>query len=505
MTVVRYAKGPVVYLYDTDDLKTKKKQLLWGDWLRIDDDIDADWSKVMWGKSTFAIKKTDYQEQRVLEMIFLDVGQGDSCILTTPQIGATKQEKVIIIDAGIGGNLKGFLDYRFRDFKKKFTFHSAIVTHPDADHYRGFQKVFENERISFKHVYHNGLMERTGKNPLGSVASGFLTDIRASKSAVRNLYQDASKRGRKHYPKLFWTALTSDRFDDVSMLSTAHGKKEAGRTWMPDFAPSDNAGFTIEVLGPVVERAPNGKRGLRAFGKKLSSKSMDVGKTKNGHSVLLRLKYHDFSVLFGGDLNTPAEHFLMRHYGNGGKAPTTKAQLVAMIEKARTRFAVDLMKCCHHGSSDVTDEFLEATSPAAYVISSGDEESHVHPRPDLLGLLGRKGRGHRPLVLCTEILRSTREKEDPKLRNALDKLVAKIDKENNAQKKKEFEEERDTILDKLFKRNVGVYGAVKLRTDGERAVIAFRSEKPKGAKRWFYYKLEKDVNGVFDVKDAGGH
>ena len=31
-----YAKGPVVYLYDRDNLKTKKKQLLWGDWLRLE-------------------------------------------------------------------------------------------------------------------------------------------------------------------------------------------------------------------------------------------------------------------------------------------------------------------------------------------------------------------------------------------------------------------------------------------------------------------------------------
>ena len=30
------------------------------------------------------------------------------------------------------------------------------------------------------------------------------------------------------------------------------------------------------------------------------------------------------------------------------------------------------------GSSDVTDEFLEAVNPAAFVISSGDEEGHVH-------------------------------------------------------------------------------------------------------------------------------
>jgi hypothetical protein len=29
MAIIRYAKGPVVYLYDAKNLKTKKKELLW--------------------------------------------------------------------------------------------------------------------------------------------------------------------------------------------------------------------------------------------------------------------------------------------------------------------------------------------------------------------------------------------------------------------------------------------------------------------------------------------
>lgn len=504
MSAIRYAKGPVVYLYDRNDRGKKTRELLWGDWLRIGDDINGEWSEVRWGRETFAIKKEDYQEERLCEMIFLDVGQGDGCILTTP-VRPAGREKIMIIDSGVGDNMNRYLNWRFRDFKRKFKFHAAIVTHPDSDHYRGFQDIFDNEQISFEHVYHNGLMERTGKNLLGPVTSGFLTDIRASKTAARRLYRDQGVRGGKYYPKLIWTALESRRFDDVSMLSTEHGQKEGGRTWMSGFGPSNSADFTIEVLGPVVERAPNGKRGLRTFGKTLKSRSMDKGKTKNGHSVILRLQYRDFSVLFGGDLNTPAEQFLVRHYGNDDEAPTTAAETQAMIAKARERFAVDLMKCCHHGSSDVTDEFLDATGAAAFVVSSGDEESHVHPRPDLLGLLGKKGRGHRPLLLCTEILRSTREREDPKLRGKLDRLVAKIDKAETVQEREKLIAERDVLLDELFKRNVGVYGAVNLRTDGRKAVIAFRNEKPKGVKRWFYYELKKDVDRVFRVQERNGH
>ena len=505
MAIIRYAKCPVVYLYDAKNLKTKKKELLWGDWLRIGKDINSKWSEVTWGQETFAIKKTDYQEERILEMIFLDVGQGDGCILTIPQIGS--KEKILIIDAGLGDNMKGYLDYRFRDFKKKFNFHAAVVTHPDSDHYQGFQKIFDNPQISFEHVYHNGILERTGpsKLSLGPVEKGFLLDIRASKMAARQLYSQDTVRGEKWYPKLIWTALTSDRFGDVSMLSTEHGHKEDGRTWMPGLAPSNNAEFTIEVLGPVVEKAPNGKKGLRTFASSMTAKAMNVGKTKNGHSVLLRLKYRGFSVLFGGDLNTPAEHFLMRHYGNGGEAPTTIADTKAMIERASARFSVDLMKSCHHGASDVTDEFLEATRPAAFVVSSGDEESYVHPRPDLLGLLGKKGRGHRPLVLCTELLRSTREKEDSSLRGKLDTLVEKISKETDPAKKKILEHARSEILDELFKRNVGVYGAINLRTDGRRAVVAFRREQSQGTNRWFTYELEKDSQGIFQVQDVSGH
>ena len=84
------------------------------------------------------------------------------------------------------------------------------------------------------------------------------------------------------------------------------------------------------------------------------------------------------------------------------------------------------MKCCHHGAADVTDEFIRAVNPLAYVVSSGDEESHAHPRPDLLGRLGKLGRGDAPLILCTEILRSTREKgreEDFKSSEPLDDQI----------------------------------------------------------------------------------
>jgi len=58
---------------------------------------------------------------------------------------------------------------------------------------------------------------------------------------------------------------------------------------------------------------------------------------------------------------------------------------------------------------------VAAVNPACFVISFGDQEGHVHPRPDLLGRLGRFGRGESPVLLSTELQRSTREREDQEL------------------------------------------------------------------------------------------
>ena len=284
--------------------------------------------------------------------------------------------------------------------------------------------------------------------------------------------------------------------------------------------PSDPSPLTIEILGPVVESDAAGNQRLRAFGEKPTSTSMDNGKTKNGHSILLRLDYNGFKVLFGGDLNRSSETFLMLHYGNRGAVPPPlagrhpllkKVDNVATIKAAAKRFSVDLMKSCHHGSSDVTEEFLDATSASSFVISSGDNESHVHPRPDLLGLLGKYGRGKRPLLLSTELARSTREREDQSLGRKLDRLDSQIESEllkrdkGDRDKLKKLRAERRDIRDDLLKRNVGVYGAINLRTDGKRAVIAFRKESGSPTSRWFYYELVKGDDGEFKPIPGAGH
>ena len=361
-----------------------------------------------------------------------------------------------------------------------------MITHSDQDHYGGFQPCFDHERFSFGKVHHNGLAERTGSSLFGASDGEFLTELVTTDDEMRALYADEVVRGKKLYPKLMHTALMSDRVGQIEMLSTVHGAVEDDRSWLPGFSPSVSPELTIEVLGPVVEPDQQGRPRLRWFGTEPGpTVNGNDGKTKNGHSVLFRLKYRDLSLFFGGDLNLPAEHFLLRNYaGVGPDQP-----LSAAIGPASLRFRSDVMKSCHHGSADVSDEFLRAVDPFAFTVSSGDQESHVHPRPDLLGRLDRNGRGAAPLILCTEILRSGREKEDAAVLRRIRASDALI--ENPAtpeERRKELRKKRAADQELLAKRNVEVCGAITLRTDGRHLVIAFRLETEAGSgRRWQTY------------------
>jgi hypothetical protein len=214
------------------------------------------------------------------------------------------------------------------------------------------------------------------------------------------------------------------------------------------------------------------------------------------------LEYGGFSAVFGGDLNRPSEDYLLRHYG---KIADDKP-LKDAVAKAKMRLSADLLKCCHHGSSDVTDEFVEAVNPFAFVVSSGDEESHVHPKPDILGLLGKKGRSARPLILCTEILRSTPSSLtlDAGDIKAFDKLLAAHDAAATTKARKEARQDALDFINRRTRRLVTQYGAITMRTDGQRVLIAFRKEATKkNQSPWQLFEFKLTDSGWTPVGGDG--
>ena len=141
------------------------------------------------------------------------------------------------------------------------------------------------------------------------------------------------------------------------------------------------------------------------------------------------------------------------------------------------------MKVCHHGSEKVTDAFLQAVNPAAFIISSGDQEGHVHPRPDLLGRLGKHGRGKAPVLLATELQRSTRAREDQTIVETINSDLEDLTTNPTPELLKSLQNR----IRQLGRTNVDVWGSIYVKTDGKHLITAFKNEGNSDNKKWFYF------------------
>lgn len=479
-----YPGAAIVEFYKNKKGETKKrtiKHLLWGDWLLVGktkkEGLVQAYSR---GKVGF-VDPASLTQKRVLEIVFVDIGQGDGCLIVTPD------DEHIVIDAGEEDNMYRFLNWRYGRFKKRFEFEALVVSHPDQDHYKGFGEFFDEaahpnvKNIKFKKMYHNGIVERKAKSSLGpKVKIGGKTHISGLVQTTDDLEDFLSVESRwkgKQYPTLLSDMLASKRVKDFQSLSVEDGH-------LPGF--EEDKPVSIQVLGPVPAQRSNGETCL----KWLSS----VGKTKNGHSLVLKLQYENISVLLGGDLNVPAEHLLLRHHTGLDSPAKGTDEHETLVRAAREVFQVDIAKACHHGSADFTSVFLESLNPLATVISSGDDEPHSHPRAETLGAIGLLSRGPRPLIFSTELARSTKERiKHPSVvrkqfHAAHDKLV-ELESDPDATEKEIERAQKvfDDLVDDI-ERSVAVYGAINVRTDGKRVVFAQKVER--GSGKWDTYRLE---------------
>jgi len=500
------------------------------------------------------IREDELQDDRCLEVVFVDIGQGDGCFLVTPE------NKRMVIDAGINENMRHYLNWR-HGTDKETTFEAAIISHPDADHYKGFIPLFQRDNFYFETLYTNGLMERyipkksTSKSikhcevgPIETIdgvpvvtdlvtnkkeLQAFLKkhELWANKLSNREGTKEKKRRG-KQFPTMINEAfegwkLVQKRprngkphevefrdktFGDYRMLSVDD-------EWMPGYEPKDGRDLTIQVLGPITQKLPNGRKGLKWL-------KSNISKTKNGHSVVLRLQYKNVSMMLGGDLNIPAEHGLLEHH-TGMKSPPEELQKDAFLEAARKVFQVDIAKSCHHGSSDFTHWFLQALNPIATVISSGDRESHSHPRCDTLGAIGSYSRKNpRPLIFSTELARSSEDEHQKpwelqekisnqvddilELKSDLDSKTRELEAKDEVSQKDEAEvakietkflEKRAKLKSDLkqdIPRSVAVFGAIHVVTDGVKVIIYQKLETKSSSGEYDIYCLEpsgKDGTG----------
>lgn len=400
--------------------------LLWGDVVHLISKGRSR-SKVSARGKIGWVKNDDLSAESLLEIYFIDVGQGDGVLVCDPD------RKHIMIDGGIsrshqqtGRNAADFVDWKFftEYAGTEINLDAMVASHCDADHYGGLIDLLSTTKLNTDKLdssgvtvgtlYHAGLSywydpkskprkpnkwlgpsknwsgegvdnknsfvasskkpARVLTNLLGESVS--VEDALKKASAVRfqgkwkTLFEQAKKRGVEKFQRL------GVGFNDVS------NPKYMG-TW-------DKENETkIRVLGPVtLEKA--GEAVLPDF----ESNSQNT----NGHSILLRIDYKDARISLTGDLNRNSMNFLARAYKNN-------------IEE----LASDVAKACHHGSGDISFKFLNAVKAGATIISSGDAEGYAHPRPDVVGASAMTGYKDfdemcdhwvTPLVYSTEIERS---------------------------------------------------------------------------------------------------
>ena len=494
-----FAVYPSVKMYKkVTDSKTGEeklkfdKELLFGDTIIPTILKSGDYSRAIVGGEEYIrvscrrhsglIKESDMQEQPVLEVNFIDVGQGDGCHIVTPD------DKHFVIDAGGSDNMFRFLRWRFnlKDSNYAPPKMTAVVSHSDSDHYFGFGEVFTphpelKQQLSFDKVYHNGIVEAAG-------------------TEMTSLGTKLSLKGQGYDYNTYITDLCDTPEDYKKRVESLKGRKKGG---IGDYITTLNltsalkyslrkgsepiyndCGVKMEIMGPIAETI-DGKAALPAFG--------TPGETKNGHSVIIKLTMGHLRLLLGGDLNTKSEYYLIKKYSgvdikanqaemklkktSESRKQELEKEIKDAIEATNAELGVDIAKSCHHGSSDFSTEFLDVLNPIVTVISSGDDEPYAHPRPDTLGTIGKHSRGELSLIFCTELARSGKE-------------FVKMSELKN----KDDENAKERV--------VTVYGMINVRTDGERVIIAQKLERYDGKKNWDIHKLkwnpDKGEKGEFE-------
>jgi beta-lactamase superfamily II metal-dependent hydrolase len=382
-----------------DGSKRVLQHLLWGDRARVLE-TDGVRTKVRARGMTGWIPTQALGDTALLEMYVIDVGQGDSVLLRLPD------GRHVLVDGGFkrsaqpsGKSAADFVDWKFVKDYGTPTIHidAMVASHCDADHYGGLSDLFltpeseqgadelDAEDVQVDAFYHAGVgwwTSPAGRRTIGPVESGLLTLLVEDKADLQQTIANG-KRGHKLQGE--WAAFLKLIHAEVPTVQRVH----AGTGYLPGFEPDGTGRPSIKVLGPV-QRTTGSRTGVRAYG----SDSLNT----NGNSVLLRVDYGKARIVLTGDLNTPSQRALLEHWAGH-----------------EDEFACDVAKACHHGSDDILIGFLEAMNPAVTIFSSGDNETHDHPRPGIVGATGATGfktldgSGEKlltPLVYSTELARS---------------------------------------------------------------------------------------------------
>ena len=481
MATIKYLKSETAKVYTKSNENKVLLEALWGDRIEMVSNTPVNGRykvNVRWAKNVY-INANDIGDTPLLELYFIDVGQGDGILIVTPE------RKHILIDGGYkrskqphGKSAADFVDWKFfKEYKKEnIELDAMICSHCDADHYGGLWDLLSNNEEDKRELdtkttkvdtfYHAGVSwwkTDTKRRFLGNETDGVLHDLLTGKTSIKNgLKPNANLRLQGE-----WAEFLKCVIDSGASVKRLSYNPERDFKYLKGF--EDDKATSIKILGPI-ETKINGKSVLKDLG--------SYSTNTNGNSVLLRIDYGRTRILLTGDLNKKSQQ-----------------HIIASLSGDLIELAADVSKACHHGSDDCSYEFLQYVNAAATVISSGDDETHAHPRPNIVAASGATGFKKiendemvTPLIYSTEISRSLRmgdpyevNRSNYKTPNGKINVVLTDEAKTKIRYKHTTSgalnpQDKIKSMSRLKVVDGIVYGLVNVRTDGNKILCATLNE-----------------------------
>jgi competence protein ComEC len=276
---------------------------------------------IKWARTQRTLKPTGELQVHVLDV---GPGEGDSILIVSPT------GKSVLIDAGDAGKGKVILDALKRYKIEQLDY--FIATHPHPDHIGGADEVINGIKVAT--IVDNGVdLSTPAPSPTPTPKKGArpAPTPRPAKIKIKSI-----------------NAFFDEYKDAVDKSGAQHEKAEVGKKY------DLGGGAIVTVLAPS-----------EPFFTKEQMKT--GGNDTNANSIVLRLDYGDFSMLFMGDAEDQTEARLL------SKELNLKAAVI---------------KIGHHGSKYASSEnFLKRVQPESAIISDGEWNRYGHPSQSVLDRL----------------------------------------------------------------------------------------------------------------------
>lgn len=279
-----------------------------------------------------------------LTVHFIDVGQGDACIVELPD------NRTMLIDAGenktaVRTKLDSYINDNIKDSNGNVYFDFVIMTHSDSDHIGSMEHVLTTYDVHTVYRPNQACTYNDCDDPAGhgEGAYGFWGDKQGTKSTatyhkvLESAYENAEE------------VIVTNPYDNSQNQITSTNDKA----------------YTINFYSPI----------------------SPFYSDNNNYSPIIVIEYNGRKIVVTGDAEKENEAEFVKAVKDGdGRYAAFKD------------FSADVIKLGHHGSrTSSSEDYLNVVTKAALrsgvfvIISCGEGNSYGHPHPEILERLASLG------------------------------------------------------------------------------------------------------------------